>query len=123
MKIELQDIDNFNDMERLTTILFDKDTEGVTAGDTVIVNGEIHIITNTNNKIRVPYLYSTSIKYLNKDNLILTKLDVEAIKKFKKIVGTSKVIDKLVSMFDPSVVGYEHVKKGLLMSSNQYFRD
>jgi replicative DNA helicase Mcm len=117
MKIELQDIDNFNDMERLTTILFDKDTEGVTAGDTVIVNGEIHIITNTNNKIRVPYLYSTSIRYLNKDNLILTKLDVEAIKKFKKIVGTGKVIDKLVSMFDPSVVGYEHVKKGLLMSA------
>ena len=117
MKIELQDIDNFNDMERLTTILFDKDTEGVTAGDTVIVNGEIHIITNANNKIRVPYLCSTSIKYLNKDNLILTKLDVEAINKFKKIVGTGKVIDKLVSMFDTSVVGYEHVKKGLLMSA------
>ena len=116
MKIELQDIDNFNDMERLTMILFDKDTEDVTAGDTVIVTGEIHVTTNINNKIRVPYLYSTSIKYLNKDNIILTKLDVEANKRFKKIVGTSKVIDKLVSMFDFSVVGYEHVKKGLLMS-------
>ena len=116
MKIELQDIDNFNDMERLTMILFDKDTEDVTAGDTVIVTGEIHVTTNINNKIRVPYLYSTSIKYLNKDNIILTKLDVEANKRFKKIVGTSKVIDKLLSMFDFSVVGYEHVKKGLLMS-------
>ncbi|HSF51977.1 MAG TPA: AAA family ATPase [Nitrososphaeraceae archaeon] len=117
VKIELQDIENFNDMDRLSVILFDKDTEDVTAGDTVVVNGEIHIINEINNKKQIPYLYTSSIIYLNKDNLILTKLDVEAIKKLVKINRNNKIIDQLVSMFDPSVVGYEYVKKGLLMSA------
>lgn len=117
VKIELQDIENFNDMDRLSVILFDNDTEGVTAGDTVIINGEIHVINEISNKKQIPYLYTTSIKYLNKSNLILTKLDIEAIKRLKKIKGSTKIIDQLVSMFDPSVVGYEYVKKGLLMSA------
>ena len=116
IKIELQDIEKFNDIDRLPVLLFDKDTEDVTAGDAVIITGEIQIIDDAN-KRRIPCLYASSIKYVNKNNVILTKSDIDAIKRLKRIKGDDKIIDTLVSMSDPSVVGYEHPKKGLLISA------
>lgn len=112
--IELQDIDSFNDMDRLSVILFDNDTDGIIVGDTVMIIGDIQIINNR--KGFFTYLFAKSIEYLNREDFTLTKLDVEAIKKFVQINKTN-TLDKLVSMFDLSIVGYEHVKKGILYSA------
>ncbi|HSF50579.1 MAG TPA: AAA family ATPase [Nitrososphaeraceae archaeon] len=114
--VELQGMETFNDMDHLSVFLFDSDTEGITVGESAIIKGKIHIMSERY-KRQFPYLYAESIKYLNKENLTLTKLDIEAIKRFLRIKGSSSIIEALVSIFDPSIVGYEHVKKGLLMSA------
>lgn len=57
-----------------------------------------------------------SITYENRENIELTKQDTEAFLRFSDKFG-SKAIDKLVEMCDPAVIGYEHVKRGLLYSS------
>jgi DNA replicative helicase MCM subunit Mcm2 (Cdc46/Mcm family) len=46
---------------------------------------------------------------------------VEDIKSFAK--GNGNVIDLLVSKFAPSVIGYEHVKKGLLLCAANSGKD
>lgn len=112
--VELQDTDSFNDIDRLPIILFDKDTEDIRVGESVIIIGDIQIINN--GKKYFTYLYAESIQYLNRENFKLTKSDIESIKRFVKI-NESIIIDKLVSMFDSSIVGYNHVKRGLLMSA------
>jgi replicative DNA helicase Mcm len=121
--IELQDTETFNDIDRLSAILFDNDTEGIKVGENVIVTGNIEIIDNSDNsnnnkrkKKLTTYLYVESIQYLNRESISLTRLDIEAIKRFSS-KNHDKIIDILVELFDPSIVGYEHVKKGLLMSA------
>jgi replicative DNA helicase Mcm len=120
--IELQDTDSFDDIDRLSAILFDNDTEGIKVGENVVITGNLEIIDysdNSNNKRTkklATYLYAESIQYLNRENISLTRLDIEAIKRFYR-KNHDKIIDTLVELFDPSIVGYEHVKKGLLMSA------
>ena len=46
----------------------------------------------------------------------LTDLDIDAILRFRSKFGP-KIVDKLVEMCDPSVIGHEHVKRGLLYCS------
>ena len=112
--VELQDTESFNDIDRLPIILFDNDTENIRVGEIVIVIGEIQVI-NINKKY-FTYLYGKSIQYLNKENIKLTNSDKRIIKRFKEI-HKDHVIYRLAEMFDPSIVGYNHVKKGLLMSA------
>jgi replicative DNA helicase Mcm len=122
--VELQDIDTFNDTDRLLAILFDNDTEGIKVGENVVITGNIEVIDNSDNsnsnnirkKKLATYLYAESIQYLNRENISLTRLDIEAIKRFSR-KNHDKIIDTLVELFDPSIVGYEHVKKGMLMSA------
>ena len=112
--VELQDIDVFNDMDRLPVILFDNDTEDIRVGEKVIILGDFRVVSNR--KGLFTFLYANSIHYLNRENFTLTKSDVDSIKRFATI-NKIHTIDKLVSMFDSSIVGYDHVKKGLLMSA------
>lgn len=116
--IELQDIDTFNDIDRLSVILFDNDTEGIQVGENVVITGDIQVVNNNNisNKRLTTCLYAESIQYLNREEISLTKLDIDAIKRFSQ-KNYGQVIEKLVKLFDPTIVGYEHVKKGLLMSA------
>jgi DNA replicative helicase MCM subunit Mcm2 (Cdc46/Mcm family) len=115
--IELQDIDTFNDIDRLSAILFDNDTEGIQVGENVVITGDIQVINNNNNSKKLTTcLYAESIQYLNREEISLTRLDIDAIKRFSS-KSNDQVIEKLVELFDPSIVGYEHIKKGLLMSA------
>ena len=114
--VELQDTETFNDMDRLPVYLFDNDTEGIRVGETVTIIGDIQIV---NNRKLFTCLYAESIQYLNREDVILTELDRQAIKRFVQIKQKNgiNIMDALVELFDPSIVGYEHVKKGLLMST------
>jgi replicative DNA helicase Mcm len=120
--IELQDPNTFNEIERLPVVLFDKDTWDIYAGERVNVTGHIHIIQNRTRGKFFAFLYSDSINYEKREELSLTQQDIESIERFAK-KNTSIVIDKLVSMFALSVIGYNHVKKGLLLSAANTSRD
>ena len=111
--IELQDTNSFDDLDKLPVLLFDKDTIGIKVGENVEVIGEVKIINN--NFKYYPYLYGQSIQYLNRENFMLTKSDVDKIKEFRETNGEDNVIDALVSIFDPSIVECEFEKKGILM--------
>lgn len=116
MNVELQDTGSFNDIDRLSVMLFDKDTENINVGERVTIAGEIAIIpknANKNSKL-FSWLFAESIKYENKTVVELTDLDIQAIKRY---CNKGNVIDNLVQLFDPSIIRYEHVKEGLLYSA------
>lgn len=122
--VELMDSDTFSDIERLSVILFDNHTKNILVGEKVKVTGEIHIIqsgSRNRNKL-YPCLYSESIKYESKQDLILTEKDREAIRKFTVLKG-DKIIDELVKMVAPSVIGYNHAKEGLLLAASSTGND
>lgn len=123
--VEIQDSDRFEDLEKLQVILFDSDTDNIRAGETVTLTGQIYIeyfSSNRDAKLN-PRMYTHSVEYESRREISLSNQDKDAIKRFVKRFGT-KTIDKLAEMFAPSIIGYNHVKKGLLISavscSNDY---
>jgi replicative DNA helicase Mcm len=118
INLELQDVNSFNDIDRLSIVLLNEDTKKISVGEKVNVIGNIHII-NNNKKVGsklFPCLFAESIRYENREEIDLTRADVKAIERFAKI-NDSKVIDKLVSMVNPSVIKCRDVKEGLLLSA------
>jgi replicative DNA helicase Mcm len=114
--VELQDTEKLDDLERLTVFLFDKDTENIRAGENITIKGQIKISEPVKNKKLFPIFHTESIEYDNNDVVNLTESDIKAIKRYTVKHG-SKIIDQLVKMFDHSVIGYENVKQGLLLSA------
>ena len=110
--IELQDANSFDDLDRLAVFLFDRDTIGIKIGENVEVIGEIKILEKV--FIYLPYLYGQSIQYLNRENYMLTKSDIDKIKEFKEKHGEDNVVSALAEIFDPSMVEHEFEKKGIL---------
>jgi DNA replicative helicase MCM subunit Mcm2 (Cdc46/Mcm family) len=56
----------------------------------------------------------SSAEYEYKEDISITEQDKSAIERLVQKYE-SGVVDKLVSMFANSIIGYEHVKEGLLM--------
>ena len=119
--IELQDPDKFNEIERLSVRLFEKNTENIIVGEIVTITGNLHVVRkndNPNSKA-VTVLYAQCIEYVNrKEKSRLTEQDIEEIKAWRTSIereGGKSVISELVRMFAPTVIGNNHVKEGLLM--------
>ncbi|MDN5868451.1 MAG: AAA family ATPase, partial [Candidatus Nitrosocosmicus sp.] len=112
--IELQDSDDLKETEKLLCILFEENTRDIRVGEKVMISGNVQVIIK--NKKAVTCLYSTAIKYENKKDIQVTELDKKAIQRFvdKKKENT---IDELVKMFAVNTIGYNIVKKGLLLSA------
>lgn len=115
VSIELQDHNTFRDIDKLTCILFDDDTGNIGVGTNTIVTGHIHIVIR--NKKSVSCLYSTHLKYENEDNVDLTNMDIEAIQRIVKLKGEQTVNWLSGTLFATSVIGFDIVKKGLLLSA------
>lgn len=119
INIELQDSESFNEIDRLSVVLFDNDTENIHVGERVLITAEVHIIQSNGKHGKLfPYYFGESIKYQDRKEMELKNSDIESIKKYIDIVGgESKVVDKLVDMFDTHTIGYRLVKEGLLLSA------
>lgn len=117
---ELQDIETFNEIERLLIILFDEDTKNINLGERVTVAGRIEIVSSDSKSKKKPHavLYARSIEYESKEEIVITPKDREAIERFTtRIKGKGKIIDELVSIFDHSIIGHNYIKKGLLLAA------
>jgi hypothetical protein len=91
--IELQDIDKFDDLERLQVILFDDDTREIRAGEQILVTGEIYIEKfNERDSSLQSRVYSHSIAYESRREISLTSQNVNAIKCFVAMHG-NKIVD------------------------------
>jgi DNA replicative helicase MCM subunit Mcm2 (Cdc46/Mcm family) len=118
----IQDNESKAELERLDVILYEKDTESrrnhrVNAGEVVELTGDIYIQSqNNNNKNKKLFciLHSISIKYEQREELILTQKDVEAFHKFAEFPD---LIGRIVSMTAPNVIGEKDKKLGILWSA------
>jgi replicative DNA helicase Mcm len=122
VNVELQDTDSFSEIERLPVILFDEYTRDIHAGERVTINGKIYIIQTGKKGKLFSFLYADSVEYESKENIAISNQDKDAIERFTQKCG-SEIIDKLVSMFANRVIGYEHVKEGLLLCAASSGRD
>jgi DNA replicative helicase MCM subunit Mcm2 (Cdc46/Mcm family) len=122
LKIVLFDTETFNDLESLNVILLDDYTRGVQTGEEVIVTGSLQRVTvrgKTQSYIFVGLNpidgVENPFEYLNrKESVELSDDDEKAVKEFLK-QKKGKELDALVKLVAPSIIGNEHVKKGLLM--------
>ncbi|WP_148687353.1 AAA family ATPase [Candidatus Nitrosocosmicus hydrocola] len=115
VSIELQDQNTFSDIDKLTCILFDNNTKNIRVGTNAMVSGHIHIVTR--NKKSISCLYSTRLKYENEESTDLTNMDIEAIQRIVKLKGEQTVNWLSGKLFATSVIGFDIVKKGLLLSA------
>lgn len=116
ISLELQDDEQFSDIERLDCILLDTDTASIKIGERVEIRGSIHVINKNQKGNLVPVLFSRNlIDYPNKNDTTISELDKDAIKRFALRYG-EEVISKLVDMYDKSVIGSDVAKKALLLS-------
>ena len=125
--IELKDHDTFSEIDPLRIIVFGDDepafdnTRNIEkhVGEPIIVTGDIYNVAigkSQSSRITVTYLYvKYLIEYLSKQEVELSTQDVNTIKRFVSRVGSDNVIDNMVNMFAPDVIGYNAVKKGLLL--------
>jgi DNA replicative helicase MCM subunit Mcm2 (Cdc46/Mcm family) len=127
--VELKDHNTFSEIDPLRIIVFGDDEPAFDdtinidrhIGETVVVRGDIYSVDigrrRGESKV-VAYLYVTyRVRYLSKQELELTAEDVKAIKRFVNHVGLDNIVDKLAEIFATSIIGNNHVKKGLLLSA------
>ena len=113
--VNLQDNEKFSDIEKLTCILLDIAVENIKPGEKIIVTGDIHVRPKSKTVFLIPKVFSEKIDYVNKEQITLDDKDIDAIKRFVKLKG-DKIIESLVDMFDPSIIGNNLAKESLLFS-------
>jgi DNA replicative helicase MCM subunit Mcm2 (Cdc46/Mcm family) len=117
--IELQDLDHPTGLDRLRIKLFDNNTNDVNTGEIVDVIGHIHIVRNNDSLMNRPesVLFCEDLIYAKRKEIELTEQDRRGIQTWKcdlEKQGKS-VIDEAVSLIAPEMIGYGHMKKGMLI--------
>ncbi|HEX5186839.1 MAG TPA: hypothetical protein VFV86_08110, partial [Nitrososphaeraceae archaeon] len=122
--LELQDVDNVNDIDRLLVFLFEENIKSLKIGETVIIDGNIFVINKNDNRRRklIAVLYGNSISYEHDEKIELTQEDIQEInhlKKEKEMTDTEGIvkndwIEYLVSQFAPQIARNYYPKIALL---------
>jgi replicative DNA helicase Mcm len=114
--ITLQDIDLRDDLEKLHVILLEEQTRNVRVGETVTIMGEVDVLnpTGAGGKKPTTIMYAEYIRYEREEEAPITEDDVSS---FKQFAQKENVIDQLVEMFAPQVIGHSDAKLGVLRSA------
>ena len=114
--IEIRNPYSANDLEGIKVVLFDKNTNGVIAGEQIFVVGDIVVIENKGKGFST--LYAKKIKHEGKEQITLSLDNILEIEKFAESKGDKKqLVSELASMVAPSVIGHEDKKEGILLSA------
>ena len=89
----------------------------VVAGESVKISGTC--VSKTRKAINLrrksTVLHATSIKYLHRKEVFVTKEDIKIF--INLLLSKSKLlIERLTAMFAPNIIGHDDVKRGLLRS-------
>lgn len=138
-RIELQDTETFNDLERLPVILLDNCTNKVSIGQQAVVTGSIQRVKKRGRLLTCVLVgmdSNSTIEYESKkESEELTEADIQKFQKIAKStrkvkdkitgkqVEVNAVIDTLVSKLATSAIGLEHVKKGILFAAANSGKD
>lgn len=117
--IELQDLETFSEIERLSVKVFEKNTFDVIAGEVVNITGQLRVIRkndNPNNKLET-VLFADTLEYERRKEFVLTDKDILEIQDWKqKIQNQNKnPIDELIKLFAPELIDLDRIKKGILL--------
>lgn len=119
IQVELRNPDTYSEIDPLKVIVFDEDAKEFVyhVGEKVIVTGLVNIELVYGKWKRFPYLYAKSIKYESKEKLDLKDSDTEEIKILVREKGNDIINYLAEELFAPKVIGYNDIKKGLLLSA------
>lgn len=113
--IIIQDGEKFNDLERLTCILIGNGICDIRMGERVTITGQVHVGPKNDRKKLIPRVFARQFEYEDKQKVILSDIDIEAIKKLADLKGPN-VIETLIHMYDASLIGNDIAKKSLLLA-------
>jgi DNA replicative helicase MCM subunit Mcm2 (Cdc46/Mcm family) len=107
--IQLEDTERPDENERLDVVLYDDMISNVLAGEVVEITGinRIESKRGSKSKKKTIVLHAESIKYLNRKELVITDDDIINFQKFAKLPN---LLDRLVSMYAPNIIGHNYVK-------------
>ncbi len=118
--LEVQDVDGYNEIERLPVKLFEKDTFDIAAGEVATICGKLQVVRKndcTKNKLET-FLFADSIEYVKRQEIILTEKDIQLNEQWKLLQEKEgkNPIDALVSLLAPELIDLDNVKKGILLA-------
>jgi MCM P-loop domain len=111
--IQLEDTEKPEENERLDVILYDGMISSVQAGEVVEIYGLMKIESKVRSKKLINILHSESIRYLNRKELVISDTDKAS---FHRFVAMKDLVERLVSMFAPNIIGHNDAKLGILRS-------
>ena len=117
LQVELRNPDTYSEIDPLKVVVFDEDAEEIVhhVGEKVVVTGLINIELVFGKWKQFPYLYAKSIRYESNEKFELKDSDIEGIRAVVRQKGDA-VIDHLAEKyFAPKIIGYNDIKKGLLL--------
>jgi len=119
IQVELRNPDTYSEIDPLKVIVFDEDAKEIVyhVGEKVTITGLVNIELVFGKWKRFPYLYARSIKYESKEKLDLKDSDIEKIKALVREKGNDIINHLAEKLFAPKVIGYNDIKKGLLLSA------
>jgi replicative DNA helicase Mcm len=116
-QIELRNPDTHSEIDPLKVVVFDEAAEEIAhhVGEKVVITGLIHIELVFNKWKRFSYLYARSIRYESKEKLEVKDSDIEEIRALVDEKGNNIINYLAENYFASKVIGYNDVKKGLLL--------
>lgn len=111
--IQLQDSEKTNDIEKLTCILLDVGIDSIRVGERVSITGEVYVQSKNIKRLLIPMVFADRIEYENKEQITLSQMDIEGLKRFAMLKGSS-IIKTWVDMFDKFIIGNHIAKEALL---------
>ncbi len=100
--LEVQDLECYNEIERLPVRVFEKDTFDIASGEVVII-GNLHIVRkndSTKNRLET-FLFADSVESVKRQETTLTQKDIQKIKDWKQHQEDKGInpIDALACLF------------------------
>ena len=111
----MQDEEKQNALESLSVVLFDRDTFNIRNGEKAMVFGELHPVQQRGNSKRITYIFANKgIEYERPENTSV-ELSEEDHTELNEFVSKPKMIEELISMFAPTVIGHEDKKLAVIL--------
>lgn len=113
--IQLQDLDLDDDqLDALEVYVYGKDIENIGLGEIVQVSGDFYVQQRTRGGRLFTILHTQKVEYEKRETIAISDKDIEGFKRFAKLPN---VIEHLVLMTAPNIVGsYNDKKLGVLRS-------
>jgi DNA replicative helicase MCM subunit Mcm2 (Cdc46/Mcm family) len=125
LRVELMDVDTFEDIDTLPVMFFGEESKGVKVGERVTVRGKMHVLPAGGKKSGLLHhvLYAHTADYEDRETYEPSTEDIARVERFVRIASSGGnngatnedgPIEWLVKMYAPPVIWNEFAKEGML---------